>query len=140
MTARRVALVGLASVALLAGCASTPPIQTLAPAPVHTFTPAPVIATPPPVVAPARVSDDAGYLSNERRVYDFTGVTDAKLLDVGYTVCDTLDAGVTVPKLHTILTNTAGADPKMGNAVLAGAIVFLCPEYQAALSAYTGKS
>lgn len=129
MTTKRTwALSVLVSAVLLAGCSSDPSIQTLAPVPVHTFTPAP------------DAPDDAGYLANERRVYNFTGVSDAKLLDVGYTVCDTLDSGVTISVLHATLTNTEGADPEMGNAVLAGAIVFLCPEYQPALRAYTGAS
>lgn len=128
MTTKRTwALSVLVSAVLLAGCSSDPSIQTLAPVPVHTFTPAP------------DAPDDAGYLANERRVYDFDGVPDSKLLDAGYAVCDALDAGVTVQTAHTTLTNTAGADPEMGNAVLAGAIVFLCPEYQPALNAYVSN-
>jgi hypothetical protein len=122
----RIVVGAIASAIMLAGCSSTPPAVTV--------TAAPAIAVPAP-----RVSDDAGYLSNMRRVYNFTGVSDAKLLDVGNTACESLDAGVTVPKLHTTLTTTPGADPAMGNAILAGAIVFLCDEYLPALNAFTGK-
>jgi hypothetical protein len=116
MAKNAVLIFALTSVALLTGCASTQ---------------APVVIT--------SASSDSAYLSSMRSLYDFTGTSDAKLIDAGNAVCGALDKGMTVQKLHVTMTTTPGADPKMVSTVLADAIMILCPEYTAALNAYMGK-
>lgn len=134
MTARQGAFAALASVVLLAGCTVDQPLRTLPPVPVHTIAPAPVV-TP----APALTADEQ-YLAGMRSVYDFTGIPDSQLLDIGRQTCDTLDTGLSLMEIAVVMASTDGIDPALVGSVFAGAITFLCPEYTDQLDAFTSPA
>lgn len=77
---------------------------------------------------------EAGYLSDVRGVDNdiLAYGSDADLLNMGYNACNALDDGTS---LNALLARTAGTmDTEEGRqaafAVIAGALIYFCPEYK----------
>ena len=79
-------------------------------------------------------ANEAGYLSDVRGTDNeiLAYGSDADLLNMGYNACDALDDGTS---LDALLARTAGTmDTEEGRqaafAVIAGALIYFCPEYR----------
>ena len=114
------------SVVALAGCGQKETIRE-------------VLVTTPPTEAPAvEVSKYDQYLnalynnSAQSREWD-----EAKLLELGSLVCDGLDSGMTLDSLIEVFSSNADGsyDTEFYAVVLASSVTFLCPEYEAYVSA-----
>jgi len=103
---------------------NAPPVPTLAPEPNPTSEPTP---TPRPNVW-ERVFIDALHIQFPL----LDAELDAALLDLGYTICDQVDEGVSAEQLAVTMASTPLALPGLGGAVMAGASV-LCKEHSAEL-------
>lgn len=57
--------------------------------------------------------------------------SDSDLLDLGWTICDSLDTGASPDEIIEVLIDTAETtdDAEAFATVMAGAVVHLCPEY-----------
>ncbi len=91
-----------------------------------------------PYVAPqdydVNPSDEGGYLNAVRSIGNpvlAVGSTN-DLLEMGYNVCNALDSGETVAsvamKVGAVQDTTAGQEAAY--AVIAGSVLYLCPEYK----------
>lgn len=61
---------------------------------------------------------------------------DSEILDLGWTICETLDTGVSATEVIEVLIDTASTtdDAEAFATIMAGAVVHLCPEYYDAVS------
>jgi len=86
---------------------------------------------------------DSGFTTNEDEfLYDVHGVdnsiiernTDSRIVEVGHTVCDTLDSGETVTTISNYLMSTGDYEGDTAiefvASMVAGAVINLCPEYK----------
>ena len=94
--------------------------------------------TSEPYVAPqdtdTNPSDEYGYIAGIHSVGNpvlETG-TRSELLEMGYNVCNALDSGETVRSIATMIQETQDTQNgrEGGYAVIAAAVVYLCPEYK----------
>lgn len=91
-----------------------------------------------PYVAPQDMdtnpSNESGYLNAVRSVGNpvLAVGSNSELLDMGYNVCNALDSGQTVASIA--ITVGAAQDSTAGQeaayAVIAGAVLYICPEYK----------
>jgi hypothetical protein len=107
---KKIVIVAAISAVALVGCTS----QSASPAPTVTITqalPAPSIDDPEPAPAPA-MSNEELYLLGLRamgnRIIDTS--SDSDLLEVGYSVCDALDAGFSTDEIIAYLAREMVAD------------------------------
>ena len=77
---------------------------------------------------------EAEYLSDLAGVNNsiINRQSDADLIDMGYTICETLDAGYTVDDIIEVFASDYPSDNEIDaySALMAAALVNLCPEYQ----------
>ena len=115
------ALILIASLAILAGCGK----ETIRE----------VLVTTPPAESPSvEVSKYDQYLdalydgSAQAREWD-----EAKLLELGSIVCDSFEAGATLDSVIEVFASNANGsyDTEFYATVMASAVNFLCPEYEA---------
>ena len=78
-------------------------------------------------------SETDAYLQQLREApgNHFVGVSDADLLDVGRTTCDTLDTGYSIEEIVVMLasSNPSDDEAEMYGQVIGAAVYNLCPEY-----------
>lgn len=120
-------VVGLLLLAYFAGNAgSSDSNNNVAPTPTNTWTPE------PPAPNPVYV-DEQSYLDTVNGTYNeyVLGTSDSELLDYGYGICDYLDSGYDLYDIiDLVVENTT--DPEEAEAwgaITAGAMLYLCPEY-----------
>jgi uncharacterized lipoprotein YajG len=115
------ALILIASLAILAGCGK----ETIRE----------VLVTAPPVEAPAvELSKYDKYLdflyseSAQSREW-----SEARLLELGSVVCDSFEAGATLDVVIQVFADNADGsyDTEFYATVMAGAVSYLCPEFEA---------
>lgn len=128
-----IAVVGAIALAiLLSGCGGGGSTDTATPTTTVTETTEPVV-----------VDEPSGFTSAEDEfLYDVHNVgnptiernSDAEIVSVGHTVCDTLDKGYTVSDVSEYLIGTGDYttdnDIEFLSTMIAGAVVDLCPEYK----------
>ena len=142
---KRIALTLAVSTLILAGC-SVPDD----PAPVVTHT---EVSTPAPSVTPEKVdAEPVPFNSNfpELTKEEIEGVflmtlrdgdsslelvDDESILELGYTVCETLGSGVSLDTMFTAVV-ADGNDPEFAGQVVGAAIAGLCPEFNADMQAF----
>lgn len=129
-----IAIVGAVALAiLLTGCGGGGSTETATPTVTVTETTEPLDVYEP---------EPSGFTSAEDEfLYDVHSVgnsviesnTDAQIVSVGHTVCDTLDKGNTVDDISRYLIATGDYttdnDIEFVSTMIAGAVVNLCPEY-----------
>jgi hypothetical protein len=114
-------IIGLAIVAsILVGCGQKETIRE-------------VLVTTPPTEAPApelnKFDQYLDMLYNESA--QARSWTEADLLELGTTVCEVFDQGGTIDGLIEVFNeNSSGNyDDELYSAVIAGSVIFLCPEW-----------
>lgn len=114
-------IIGLAILAsLLVGCGQKETIREV------------LVTTPPVETSAPELNKFDQYLefmyaeSGQARSW-----TEDDLLEIGTTVCDVFAQGGTIDKLIEIFaeSSTGAYDDEMYSAMIAGAVMFLCPEY-----------
>lgn len=91
--------------------------------------------TPAPTLPPANnyTSDEDLYISGVYSMYPRTiYLSDYELLNIAYTVCDTLDTGVSLDTVVAIIAANMPATNDMAefvSAILASAIYNICPQH-----------
>ena len=115
--------VAVVSVAVLAGCggsgsSASPTVTVVREVPAEPVQP-----------APQEVSSEQEFLDFIRsKDASFYGVDDATSLETGYTICEALDRGLSLDMLIEMAAN-AGLSPEGGAGLIAGAVLYLCPEH-----------
>lgn len=124
------------SVLFLASCfGSSDEVQNSQSTTVSEPAPAYTPAVEVPAVEEPALTNEQLYINGVRAVGGnyVAAATDAKLVDLGETVCTTLDSGISVVDMVASLTvTTIQDDADMLDLVagtVAGATMYLCPEY-----------
>ena len=118
--------VAVVSVAVLAGCGGSG--SSAAPT-VTVVREVPAEPAQPVVPAPQEVSSEQEYLDFIRsKDASFYGIDDATSLETGYTICKALDSGMSLDMIVSLAAN-AGLSPEGGAGLIAGAVLYLCPEH-----------
>ncbi len=126
---KKTSIIGATALALtltLTGCSSSNAGPDYSqPAPTQDY-----VAPPAPEVTP-----EESYLIGVRANSNtyIRNASDAQLLEVGRTVCETLDTGVSVEELATYLVVNSGNEDdayyEMMGITIGAAVLSLCPEY-----------
>jgi PBP1b-binding outer membrane lipoprotein LpoB len=124
---KKTSIIGATALALtlvLTGCSTTSAGPDYSqPAPEY-------VAPPVPEVTPQE-----SYLIGVKAEYNkyIASAPDIQLLEVGNTVCETLDAGVSIEQLAVYLVANSGNEDdayyEMMGIVIGAAVMNLCPEY-----------
>lgn len=111
----------------LSACGTKTVIREVAPTP-----------TNPPVTAPAtnKYDDYVSWVKNNSGQANST--SNSQIIETGDLVCSALDSGRTIKEVATLMQETAStsSDIELYAAVLYGAVKYLCPEYQQAMTDY----
>lgn len=101
-----------------------------------------VLVTTPPTEAPATTLPQANKYDNYLiTLYENSAQarswTDSDLLEFGTIVCESFDNGATLDSVLTTMSNysTGKYDDELFAAVIASAVMHLCPEWQSYVSA-----
>jgi PBP1b-binding outer membrane lipoprotein LpoB len=126
---KKTSIIGATALALtlvLTGCSTTSAgPDYVQPAPTQEY-----VVPPAPVVTPQE-----SYLIGVRAEYNkyIEAASDIQLLEVGNTVCETLDTGVSIEELAVYLVASSGNEDdayyEMMGITIGAAVMNLCPEY-----------
>lgn len=121
----------IAGLVLLSGC------STGTAEPKETVT---VTSEPNDTWSDYEVADEDAFIDfvNYNGNWVIASTSDSDILDLGWTICETLDRGIYAGDVVDTLVETAETtdDAEAYGTILAGAVVFLCPEYADAVSEY----